>query len=118
MRSGAVQIMVKERFEAGQLFSVSPELFKNALDVFASDATVNSVPLYLHLASVVQLPSKCSRHNTPTQAHALTKAVSKNVSGNDEAFVVILRPNRNRNESNPDPVRERTRSILNNLHFH
>ena len=50
---------------------------------------MNTVPLYLHLASLVQLPSKCSRHNTPTQAHALTKAVSKNSSGNDEAFVVI-----------------------------
>lgn len=67
---------------------VTPDHFRNAVEVFAKDGSVNTVPLYLHLASLVQLPSKCSRHNTPTQAHALTKAVLKNSSGNDEAFVV------------------------------
>ncbi|XP_003741433.1 probable aminopeptidase NPEPL1 [Galendromus occidentalis] len=68
---------------------VTPEHFKNALDVFASDGSVNTVPLYLHLASIVQLPSKCSRHNTPTQAHALSKAVSRSNLSSDEAFVIV-----------------------------
>lgn len=48
----------------------------------------DSTPLYLNQASIAQLPSKCSRHNTPTQAHAVTKAIVKHTSGADESLVV------------------------------
>lgn len=68
--------------------SVTPETFKAAQEALTSGS--DSIALYLNLATIAQLPSKCSRHNTPTQAHAVTKAVQKHTSGNDEYLVVGL----------------------------
>lgn len=67
--------------------NVTAEILKAAQEAL-SRSGADSVPLYLNQAVLAQLPSKCSRHNTPTQVHALTKAVLKHSSGNDEAIVV------------------------------
>ena len=48
----------------------------------------DSVSLYLNLATVAALPSKCSRHNTPSRAHSITKLVKSCSAGQPETIVV------------------------------
>jgi probable aminopeptidase NPEPL1 len=48
----------------------------------------DSVSLYLNVATVAALPTKCSRHNTPSRAHAITKLVKGCSTGQNEVFVV------------------------------
>ncbi|OQR70481.1 putative aminopeptidase NPEPL1-like [Tropilaelaps mercedesae] len=67
---------------------VSADTFKAAQEALSSSNS-DSIPLYLNKACIAQLPSKCSRHNTPTQAHAVTKAVLKHTSGTDESLVIV-----------------------------
>ncbi len=52
--------------------------------------TLSSSPTSLHLnvAKVAALPGECSRHNTTSRAHALTKTVERCSTGLDEVFVV------------------------------
>lgn len=45
--------------------------------------------LWLNDVKIAALPVKCSRHNTPSRAHALAKVVKSSLSGGDE-FVVIV----------------------------
>ena len=50
-----------------------------------------SCSLWLAAASVAALPTRCSRHNTPSQAHALTKLVqSEKKRGPQVAIIVSL----------------------------
>uniref|UniRef100_A0AA50HZI9 Aminopeptidase NPEPL1 n=1 Tax=Euphausia superba TaxID=6819 RepID=A0AA50HZI9_EUPSU len=49
----------------------------------------DSCPLYLNLATVAALPIKCSRHNTPSRAHSITKCVKTHSSGADECIVIV-----------------------------
>ncbi|XP_052059690.1 probable aminopeptidase NPEPL1 [Mytilus californianus] len=63
---------------------VDEETFKKALD---SNSEICA--LWLNNATLAQLPVKCSRHNTPSRAHALTKMVKSCLRGGDE-FVVIV----------------------------
>ncbi|XP_022653635.1 probable aminopeptidase NPEPL1 isoform X2 [Varroa jacobsoni] len=67
---------------------VSADMFKAAQESLTPSGP-DSTPLYLNQASIAQLPSKCSRHNTPTQAHAVTKAIVKHTSGADESLVIV-----------------------------
>lgn len=46
--------------------------------------------LWLNNASVAALPLKCSRHNTPTRSHSLSKVVKACYAGGDEFVVVIV----------------------------
>lgn len=46
-------------------------------------------PLYLNFAHVAALPTKCSRHNTPSRAHALTKLVKNLTVGTNQYFVIL-----------------------------
>ena len=48
----------------------------------------DSCSLYLNLATVAALPLKCSRHNTPSRVHSLTKIVKAHSVGADEFIVV------------------------------
>ncbi|KAK7481689.1 hypothetical protein BaRGS_00027062 [Batillaria attramentaria] len=48
----------------------------------------DSCSLWLNNATVAALPSKCSRHNTPSRAHALSKIVKSCLAGGDE-FIVL-----------------------------
>ncbi|KAL4234571.1 putative aminopeptidase npepl1 [Mactra antiquata] len=49
----------------------------------------DTCPLWLNNATVAALPLRCSRHNTPSRAHALTKLVKSCYSGGDEFVVVV-----------------------------
>jgi probable aminopeptidase NPEPL1 len=46
--------------------------------------------LYLDLATVAALPLKCSRHNTDSRAHSLTKLVKTNAIGVELQSIVIV----------------------------
>jgi probable aminopeptidase NPEPL1 len=63
------------------------QTFKLAL-VGLTPSPTDSCPLYLNLATVVALPKPCSRHNTASRAHALTKVVKNSVSSVNEYIVV------------------------------
>ena len=48
----------------------------------------DSCPLWMTYATVAALPVKCSRHNTPSRSHSLTKVIRSCLSGGDEYIVV------------------------------
>ncbi|XP_046387186.1 probable aminopeptidase NPEPL1 [Ischnura elegans] len=45
--------------------------------------------LYVHFATIAALPSNCSRHNTPSQAHSITKIVRGASVGVSETVLII-----------------------------
>lgn len=53
-------------------------------------APIDSCSLFMNHSSIVALPLKISRNNTPSRAHALTKAVKNATSNSDEYIVVSL----------------------------
>ncbi|XP_077503041.1 putative aminopeptidase NPEPL1 granny smith protein isoform X1 [Amblyomma americanum] len=67
---------------------VGEEMFKAAVLSLHPSPTDNCF-LYLNLAIVAALPTKCSRHNTPSHAHSLTKLVKNLTAGVDEYIVVV-----------------------------
>lgn len=67
---------------------VSEEVFKQVVSNLRV-STADSLSLYLDTATVVGLPKLCSRHNTPSHSHALTKLIKDHSSGNDEYIVII-----------------------------
>uniref|UniRef100_A0A1L8E2P2 Putative aminopeptidase npepl1-like protein n=1 Tax=Nyssomyia neivai TaxID=330878 RepID=A0A1L8E2P2_9DIPT len=67
---------------------VTKETFANALASLHPSPT-DTCPLYLDLATLAALPTKCSRHNTTSRAHFLTKLVSNGVTGVNESIVVV-----------------------------
>lgn len=48
----------------------------------------DTCPLYLNFAHVAALPTKCSRHNTPSRGHAMSKLVKSLTLGTNQYFVV------------------------------
>lgn len=67
---------------------VGEEMFQAAVGSLRPSPTDNCF-LYLNLAIVAALPTKCSRHNTPSHAHSLTKLVKNLTAGVDEYIVVV-----------------------------
>ncbi|XP_013779517.1 probable aminopeptidase NPEPL1 [Limulus polyphemus] len=67
---------------------VTEEIFKSAVEMLHPSPT-DICSLYLNLAAVAALPTKCSRHNSPAQGHAVTKLVKNWSSGTDEFIVII-----------------------------
>lgn len=47
-------------------------------------------PLYLNRATMMVLPSKCSRHNTPSRGHAITKCLRSFAASTTSGFVVLV----------------------------
>lgn len=45
--------------------------------------------MYLNSAAVASLPAKCSRHNAPSRAHAITKLVKAFSTGQSDSIVVV-----------------------------
>lgn len=66
---------------------VSEEVYKTALSSLHPSPT-DTCSLYLNLATIAALPVKCSRHNTPSRSHALTRLVQSISVGVDESIVV------------------------------
>lgn len=71
---------------------VTEETFKVAVSGLHPSPT-DSCSLYLNLATVAALPVKCSRHNTPSRAHAITRLVQVASVGVDESIVVVCERN-------------------------
>lgn len=69
---------------------VTEETYLNALSCLHPSPT-DTCPLYLDLATVAALPIKCSRHNTSSRSHAITRLVKSNITGVDESIVVRLK---------------------------
>ncbi|KAH1008113.1 hypothetical protein HUJ04_005257 [Dendroctonus ponderosae] len=46
--------------------------------------------LFVNLASVAALPVICSRHNTPSRAHSITKIIQSSVYGDTDEHIVIV----------------------------
>lgn len=67
---------------------VSADTFKKAIS-YLHPAPTDTCSLYLDLAKVAALPTKASRHNSDSRAHALTKLVQSNTSGVTETIVVV-----------------------------
>ncbi|XP_059620283.1 probable aminopeptidase NPEPL1 [Phlebotomus argentipes] len=67
---------------------VTYETFANALACLHPSPT-DTCPLYLDLATLAALPLKCSRHNTSSRAHSITKLVSTKVTGVNESVVIV-----------------------------
>ncbi|XP_041376640.1 probable aminopeptidase NPEPL1 [Gigantopelta aegis] len=49
----------------------------------------DSCSLWLNNATVAALPPKCSRHNTPSRCHSLTKVIKSCLVGGEESIVII-----------------------------
>ncbi|PSN48819.1 putative aminopeptidase NPEPL1 [Blattella germanica] len=58
---------------------VTEEVYLTALASLHPSPT-DTCSLYLNLATLAALPVKCSRHNAPSRAHAITKITSNNPS--------------------------------------
>lgn len=72
---------------------VSEETFKLAVSSLHPSPT-DTRSLWLNLASVAALPVKCSRHNTPSRAHSITKIVQSASYGDaDENIVIVCEQN-------------------------
>ncbi|XP_055547629.1 probable aminopeptidase NPEPL1 [Wyeomyia smithii] len=67
---------------------VSAEIFQKAVSHLRPSPT-NSCSLYLDQARIAVLPTKASRHNTDSRAHALTKLVQTHTTGLSETIVIV-----------------------------
>ncbi|KAL1493754.1 hypothetical protein ABEB36_009448 [Hypothenemus hampei] len=71
---------------------VSEETYQLAVSSLHPSPT-DSRSLWLNLATIAALPVKCSRHNTPSRAHSITKIIQSSVYGDaDECIVIICEP--------------------------
>jgi len=67
---------------------VTEEVWQRAVsDLFPSPAA-EPLHLYLNMVTVACLPGKCSRHNTPSRAHSITRLVRSLVTGSDQTIVI------------------------------
>lgn len=64
-------------------------MYQNALSSLHPSPT-DTCPLYLNHATLAALPVKCSRHNTPSRSHAITKIVKATTVGVNETVVVSI----------------------------
>nr|CAD7449581.1 unnamed protein product [Timema bartmani] len=85
-------MLLQEKGKARSLTNISPStiVYSAALSSLHPSPT-DSCSLYLNLATVAALPVKCSRHNTPSRAHFITKLVKSATVGVDESVVIVCR---------------------------
>lgn len=67
---------------------VNEETFKLAVSSLHPSPT-DTRSLWLNLATVAALPVKCSRHNTPSRAHSITKIVQSSIYGDSDESIVV-----------------------------
>ncbi|XP_069113273.1 probable aminopeptidase NPEPL1 [Argopecten irradians] len=68
---------------------VDAETFDKAVSGLHPSPT-DSCPLWMNNAAVAALPTKCSRHNTPSRAHSLSKVVKSFIGNGSSEYVVIV----------------------------
>lgn len=66
---------------------VTEEIFQSAITCLHPSPT-DFCPLYLDLATIAALPIKCSRHNTSSRAHAITRLVKTHTMNVTESILV------------------------------
>ena len=52
-------------------------------------SSADSVHVWLNKITLAVLPKECSRHNTPSRAHAISKLVKDNSSKSNEFHIVV-----------------------------
>lgn len=68
---------------------VSAETFENCVSSLHPSPT-DVCPLYLGLATVAAVPLKCSRYNSTSRSHSITKLVKSHKTGVTESIVVSV----------------------------
>ncbi|KAG9347819.1 hypothetical protein JZ751_003835 [Albula glossodonta] len=68
---------------------VDKETWKTALKSLKPNPT-DKCPLWLNLVTVAALPSKVSRHNTPSSAHALTQLIQMCIPGKRDGHILVV----------------------------
>ncbi|GBN20297.1 hypothetical protein AVEN_168494-1 [Araneus ventricosus] len=63
-------------------------LYDSAMDQIKG-SLLDLVPLYMKYANLAKINAKCSRHNTPSHCHTLSKFVKCHSTGKDEYVVVM-----------------------------
>lgn len=69
---------------------VTANIFAEAVDSLHPSPT-DACALYLEFATIAALPIKCSRHNTSSRGHALTRLVNSHSKRITESIVVCLK---------------------------
>jgi len=88
---GQVKNLAKLGFNAVRT-KLEPRVSKEDYDLAITNlhpTPTDTCPLYLNFAHVAALPTKCSRHNAPSRAHALTKLVKNLTIGINQFFVIV-----------------------------
>ena len=67
--------------------SLSLQTWRSAVGTLREDG--GSCSLWLAAASVAALPTACSRHNTPSQSHALTKLVQSERKKGSQTTIIV-----------------------------
>ncbi|XP_055949477.1 probable aminopeptidase NPEPL1 isoform X2 [Argiope bruennichi] len=67
---------------------VTKELYDSAMDQIKG-CHLDLVPLYMKYANLAKINAKCSRHNTPSHCHILSKFIKCHSTGKDEYIVVV-----------------------------
>uniref|UniRef100_A0A0B7AAC1 Cytosol aminopeptidase domain-containing protein n=1 Tax=Arion vulgaris TaxID=1028688 RepID=A0A0B7AAC1_9EUPU len=67
---------------------VDAETFATCINSLHPSPT-DQCSLWLNGASIASLPLKCSRHNTPSRCHSLTKLVKSCLAGGQEYVVIV-----------------------------
>ncbi|KAF0311463.1 putative aminopeptidase NPEPL1 [Amphibalanus amphitrite] len=67
---------------------VSEAVWQRAVSELFPSPT-DSLHLYLNQATLAALPGKCSRHNTPSRAHSVTRLVRSLLTGADQTVVLV-----------------------------
>jgi len=88
---GQLKHLARVRFEDVQCKfggRVDNETFTTCISSLHPSPT-DQCSLWLNSATVAALPMKCSRHNTPSRCHALTKLVKSCLAGGQEYIVIV-----------------------------
>lgn len=68
---------------------VSKETWQAALSALSPNPT-DSCPLYLNTATVASLPTRLSRHNSPSAAHFVSRLVRSSLPGGNNRCIVMV----------------------------
>uniref|UniRef100_A0A8C6WYD4 Aminopeptidase like 1 n=1 Tax=Neogobius melanostomus TaxID=47308 RepID=A0A8C6WYD4_9GOBI len=68
---------------------VSKETWQAALSALSPNPT-DSCPLYLNTAAVASLPTRLSRHNSPSAAHFISRLVRTSLPGGNNRCIVMV----------------------------
>ncbi|KAI0220687.1 putative aminopeptidase NPEPL1 [Lamellibrachia satsuma] len=67
---------------------VSKETYNSAVSSL-HPSPIDSCSMWLTQATVAALPTKCSRHNSPSRPHSLTKVIRSCIVGGEEYIVIV-----------------------------